>query len=105
MYIKLRKVFVHTSLNHPVYIRWKIGEELNLNCIVLTIKGGGGAIQVQGNFSMHGMGPLHRIHGTMDQYVCKDIIKNVLLPYMEDFLPVTWIFMQDCDPMHTAKSV
>ena len=54
---------------------------------------------------MHGMRPLHGIHGIMDQYVYKDIIKNVLLPYTEDFLPVTWIFMQDCDPKHMVKSV
>ena len=27
------------------------------------------------------------------------------LPYTEDFLPVTWIFMQDCDPKHMAMSV
>ena len=66
-----------------------------------TVKGGGGAIQVWSGFSMHGMGPLHRIHGIMDQYVYKDIIKNVLLPYTKDFLPVTWIFMQDCDPKYS----
>ena len=41
----------------------------------------------------------------MDQCVYKNIIKNVLLPYKEDFLPVTWIFMQDCNPKHMAKSI
>ena len=56
------------------------------------VKRGGGAIPVC--FSMHGMGLLHTIHGIVDKYVYKDIIKNVLLPYMEDFLLVTWIFMQ-----------
>ena len=88
-----------------LYIRWKIGKELNLNCIVPRVKEGEGAIQVWGGFSMHGMRPLHRIHGIMDQYVYKNIIKNVLLPYTEGFLLVTWIFMQDCDPKHMAKSV
>ena len=89
------------SSSNTVYIRRNIGEELNLNCIVPTIKGGGGAIQGWGGFLMRGMGPLYRIHGIMDQYV----YKNVLLPYKEDFLPVTWIFMQDCNPKHMAKSI
>ena len=69
----------------------KISEELNLNCIMCMVKGGGGAIPVWGGFSMHGMGLLHTIHGCnspdntihiMDKYVYKDIIKNVLLPYI-----------------------
>ena len=42
---------------------------------MVTVKGGGGAIQVWGGFSMHGMGSLHRIHGIMDQYVYKDMDK------------------------------
>ena len=42
-------------------------------------------IQVWVGFLMHGIGLLHTIHGIVDQYVYKDIIKNVLLPYMEDF--------------------
>ena len=93
------------SSEGKIYIRRKINEELNLNCIVHMVKRGGGAIQVWGCFSMHGMELLHRIHGIMDQYVYKDMIKNVLLPYTEDFLPVSWIYMQDCDPKHVAKSV
>ena len=70
-----------------------------------TLKRVGDAIQVWDGFSMHGMETLHRIHSIMDQYVYKDIIKNVLLPYTEDFLPVIWIFVQDCNPKHMAKSV
>ena len=70
--------------------------------IMPMVKEGSGAIQVWDGFSMHGMGPLHRIHGIKDQYVYEDIIKNVLLPDWEDFLPLTWIFMQNCNPKHMA---
>ena len=58
-----------------------------------------------GGFLMYGIGPIHRINGIMDQYVCKNIIKNVLLPFAKDHLALNWVLMQDNNPKHKAKSV
>ena len=60
---------------------------------------------VWGSFSWCGVGPLHRIQGTIDQHIYKEILENVMLPYAEENLPLVWKFQQDNDPKHTAKSV
>ena len=82
-----------------------MGEELKLQCLKPTVKRGGGSINVWGGFSMHGMGPIHKINGIMDQTIYKNIMKNVLLPYSKEYLSLNWIFMQNNDPKHKAKSV
>ena len=78
-----------------------MGKELKLP----TVKGDSGSINVWGGFSMHGMGSIQTINGIMDQTICKNIMKYVLLPYSEVYLPLNWIFMQNNDPKHKPKSV
>ena len=77
-------------------------EELRLQCLKSTVKGGSGSINTWGGFLMHGMGPIHKINGIIDQTIYKNIMKDVLL-YSEEYLPLNQIFMQDNDPKHKAK--
>lgn len=70
-----------------------------------TVKHGGGSIMVWGCFSGHGIGPLHRINGIMDRFMYKDILENVMLPYAEWNMPLSWSFQHDNDPKHTSKHV
>ena len=56
-------------------------------------------------FSSSGTGPLHRIHGIMDQHVYRQVLEDVMLPHAEDNMPLCWWFQHDNDPKHTAKSV
>ena len=70
-----------------------------------TVKHGGGKVIVWGSCSWCGVGPLHRIQGTIDQHMYKEILENVMLPYAEENLPLVWKFQEDNDPKHTTKSV
>ena len=80
-------------------------EELKLQCLKPTVKGGGDSIDVWGGFSMHGMNPIHKINGIIDQTIYKNIMKHVFLTYSEEYLPFNWIFMQGNDPKHKVKFV
>lgn len=70
-----------------------------------TVKHGGGSIMVWGSFSRDGLGPIHRIEGIMDQVVYKNIMSDVMLPHAKHAMVRGWLFQQDNDPKHTAKSV
>ena len=87
------------------YVRCPQNQELSPRYTLKTVKHGGCSVIVWGSFSWCGVGPLHRIQGTMDQHMNKEILKNVMLPYAEENLPLVWKFQQDNDPKHTAKSV
>lgn len=87
------------------YVRRPDGERLNPKFVCQTVKHGGGNIMVWGCFSMHGMGPIHRIEGIMDKVVYRNILQHVMLPYAEWNMPLRFIFQQDNDPKHTAKLV
>lgn len=70
-----------------------------------TVKHGGGNIMVWGCFSRDGVGPIHRIEGIMDQTMYLNIIKTVMLPHAKGKMGRGWVFQQDNDPKHKAKSV
>ena len=80
-------------------------QELSPRYTLKTVKDGGGNVIVWGSFSWCGVGPLHRIQGTIDQHMYKEILENVMFPYAEENLRLVWKFQQDNDPKHTAKSV
>ena len=48
------------------YVRRRVGEELNPQCVTSTVKHGEGKIQVWGCFTANGVGHVHYIKGIMD---------------------------------------
>jgi transposase len=63
-------------------------------------------INVWGCFSARSVGRLYRIVGNLDQVYYKKILQQEMIPSAQDiFGDESWIFQQDNDPKHTAKSV
>ncbi|GES94162.1 IS630 family transposase [Rhizophagus clarus] len=64
---------------------WK-KESHDVNCLVPTIKHGGGSVMMWGCFSWYGLGPLVRIDGQVDskRYV-QEILGYHVIPFLEQF--------------------
>ena len=63
-------------------------------------------INVWGCFAYHGVGHLHLVDGIMDQKQYKQILIHHYQPSAEMLFPAgNYIFQQDNDPKHTAKTV
>ena len=63
-------------------------------------------INVWGCFTATGFGQLHRIEGIMDQKIYKNILIHHMVPSANSLFGTSpWLFQQDNDPKHTAKTV
>lgn len=88
-----------------IHVRRPPGKAFDPKYTVKTVKFQGGGIMVWGCMSWLGVGPLVKIDGIMDQHKYKQILQDVMEPYADEFLPITWKFMQDNDPKHTSRLV
>ncbi|GBC31699.2 IS630 family transposase [Rhizophagus irregularis DAOM 181602=DAOM 197198] len=85
---------------------WRLQEEkYNINCLVPTMKHGGGGIMMWGCFSWYGLGPLVRIDGRInsERYI-EDILGYHVVPFLEEFEEENgeYFFQQDNAPIHTS---
>ena len=84
----------------------KTGTRYNIENLMPTVKHGGGGIMVWGCFSALGLGSLVRIEGKMDHRDYINILKNNLLPFIQENYPTNhYKFQDDNAPVHTAKNV
>ena len=72
-------------------------------CLVPTIKHGGGSVMVWGCFSSAGVSDLVKIEGIMKKEQYKTILENNAIPSGLRTIGHGFVFMQDNDPKHTSK--
>lgn len=63
----------------------------------------GRKINVRECFSWNGVGPLYRIEGIFYKEECVEIMRDVLLPQVEEKMLVIWTFWQDTDSKYTTR--
>ncbi len=86
------------------YVRRKSGERFSPKCTKKTVKFGGGSVMVWGVISVHGVGPLVRLHGKVNAEVYKQLLEQRVVPYLRRTTQQP-VFMQDNAPCHKAKKV
>jgi len=63
-----------------IFVRRSVEEKMIPDCVVLTVKHGGGSVFVWGCFSMAGVGDLVKIEGIMKKEEYKKILMRNAVP-------------------------
>lgn len=85
-----------------VYVRRGKDERTKMDCIIPTVKHGGGSVMVWGAMCSSGVLPLVKIHGIMLKEHYHTILSRKALPGGKQLLGPGLCFQQDNDPKHTA---
>lgn len=85
-----------------VYVRRSKEEKMLTQCIVPTVKHGGGSVLVWGCFSLAGIGDLCKIDGIMRKEDYKKILRFNAIPSGVRLIGNNFVLMQDNDPKHTS---
>ena len=87
-----------------LFVRRHQNERYILQCIVPTVKHGGGSIMVWGCFAGHKIGDLIRVRGIMKKEQYREILENHVVPSAHRMVVRRQpVFMQDNDPKHKSK--
>ena len=96
------ELFGHDYRNHM------LGKDSEVNSpknTVPTVKFSSGRIMIWGYFSAKGVGKISVIDNKMNAQKYKKILQKILMFSVERLeVPSDYIFLQDNDPKHTAKS-
>lgn len=101
--------FDYFTSKSRIFVRRRLGEKYNVDCMAGTVKhGGGGSVLVWGSFGAHGVGDLVFVPSspkfTAASYI--DLIDEHLVPSLMTSLEnpsEEFFFQQDNDPKHKAK--
>jgi len=85
------------------YVRRRIDERMINQCVIPTVKHGGGSVTVWGCFAGDKVGDLVRIEGIMDKTRYHNILQRHAFPCGKRLVGRGFIFQQDNDLKHTSK--
>lgn len=84
------------------HCRRMVGEKYKTECILPTVKHGGGVVQVWGCFSYDGVGSLIKIDGILRKEGYHQILQRQAVPSGTKLIGKGFVFQHDNDPKHTA---
>ena len=87
-----------------VWVRRRQGERFLEECIVPTVKHGGGKIMVWGTMARSGVGSLTVVDGRLNSEAYIKIIKKYVKKDGKNLIGRRFTFQQDGAPCHTAKA-
>ncbi|CAK9814356.1 Transposable element Tc1 transposase [Anthophora quadrimaculata] len=85
-----------------VFVRRKVAEILNDNCVVPTVKHGGRSVMVWGCFGNNMTGDLIKINGILRKEGYLNILRENAIPSGHRVIGNNFTFMHDNDPKHTS---
>ena len=86
-----------------VRVRRRVGEKYHPDCLVSTVKFGGGKVQVWGCMCRDGVGSLHVVDGRLNASAYIDLISPTLKDDGERIIGENFVFQQDGASCHTAE--
>ena len=92
-----------SALNGVNTFAEKVNERFKKECILPTVKHGGGSVMVWGCFSHAGVGKLVKVNGILEQKQYHSILQRHAIPSGVSLIGRGFIFQQDNDPKHTSK--
>ena len=89
-----------------IYVCRTPKEAYNPECLLPTVKQGGGSVTIWAAISCYSAGPIITLNGQIAASDYVDILGNQVRPVVQMFLPNNGaVFQDDIPPMHTARSV
>ena len=87
------------------FVRRRAGERYNNECLLATVKHGGGSLQVWGCISASGVGDLVRINGVLNAEKYRQILIHHAIPSGSRMIGIKCILQQYNNPKHTANVI
>lgn len=85
------------------FVRRTPQEKMLEQCVVPTVKHGGGSVMVWGSFSANGVGDIVKIDGILRKEQYKNILIRHAVPSGTRLIGNPFVLQEDNDPKHSAK--
>lgn len=90
------------------FVRRRVGEEYHPDCVVPTVKHGGGSIMICGCMAADGVGEMFFCEGRMNSEKYEEVLESALMPSLTSIFGDTnldgVIFQQDNAPCHKSAT-